>query len=776
MIKRMIGILLCVCLMAAAAPSVLQGRAEGESAGLIDAVIMAEDEDGTGGEESGAAAGATAGGPVDVLEGCEIVNKTETLELYYNRETDNIAVLDVRNGYIWTSAVNPNICPDLPTGQVLRRNMNSLFRVSYSDIVEDKGRVFRYFAKHEDIEVTVAPSISGGALRIDYHVVTAAIKFTVLFSIEGDSLNVTVPYDSIVEEGDFLLVKLQLLPYFGMVSDSKPGYVFYPDGSGALYRFDANGLRDAGRGETVLPVYGSPYAVDALDLTTENDYFKRYNNGMEQVNLPVFGLKSGDVGYLAIITQGDTDAGIYVNPSSTVFNANRASCEFVYRNLYTRAQVKWEQASYIGPKETSVKLDKRLNGGDRSLRYCFLDGDEAGYSGMAVRYREYLIETGVLQKREPGGVPFYLDFLMGVRQPTILFDRRIKMTTFAQAREILEYYRDAGVTGLTAGLQGWTGSGYGISGTDMSAASWLGGTSGLKALTNFAAGAGYGVALQANLIRANAKSKGFWQRRDSALLGNGLIAQEWDLFGNFPEMNYLMNPARAAGRFINFTRNAGGVGAEWLVFEDLGEFIYRDYLKSNPFDRGETADKWSEYLESALDRGFSAAVTGGNAYILASAERLMDVPIKSSGLFLESEAVPFYTMVLHGYIPYAANAGNTFNDIARQKLEWVETGCAPYFMLTYETNDKLINTDYNRFFSTYYEDWIGYSVAVWEEFNGRLSGVYGRAMVAHERLPGGLTMVTYDNGARVYINYTADDIKTESGETAPAMDYIVVKG
>ena len=38
--------------------------------------------------------------------------------------------------------------------------------------------------------------------------------------------------------------------------------------------------------------------------------------------------------------------------------------------------------------------------GDREIRYTFLRGDKADYSGMACAYRDYLLDSGKMVRKE----------------------------------------------------------------------------------------------------------------------------------------------------------------------------------------------------------------------------------------------------------------------------------------------------------------------------------------------------------------------------------------
>ena len=54
-----------------------------------------------------------------------------------------------------------------------------------------------------------------------------------------DGIDVKIPSNEIIENGDFLVSDILVYPYFGSVKEDKiPGYIFVPDGVGALIRYN----------------------------------------------------------------------------------------------------------------------------------------------------------------------------------------------------------------------------------------------------------------------------------------------------------------------------------------------------------------------------------------------------------------------------------------------------------------------------------------------------------------------------------------------------------
>ena len=72
-----------------------------------------------------------------------------------------------------------------------------------------------------------------------------------------------------------------------------------------------------------------------------------------------------------------------------------------------------------------------------------------------------------------------------------------------------------------------------------------------------------------------------------------------------------------------------------------GQDVYKRQLQS-----------YVEGLALAREQLGKIAVTGGSSYVLPYASRLSDIPDKDSRYFVNDESVPFFQMVVHGYIDY----------------------------------------------------------------------------------------------------------------------------
>ena len=166
------------------------------------------------------------------------------------------------------------------------------------------------------------------------------------------------------------------------------------------------------------------------------------------------------------------------------------------------------------------------------------------------------------------------------------------------------------------------------------------------------------------------------------------------------------------------------------------------------------------------------SVQGGNLYALSSVEQLYDIPMTSSMQQMTDETIPWYSMIIYGSIPYTTVAGNQAGDLGLLCLQWVEYGAMPYFELTENSSTALIDTTYNKLFSSQYEKWGKRIFEVYKDMSARLKDITGHAMVRHERVTQELVAITYENGYRVIINYGDSDAELY-GKLVPARDYVV---
>jgi hypothetical protein len=168
------------------------------------------------------------------------------------------------------------------------------------------------------------------------------------------------------------------------------------------------------------------------------------------------------------------------------------------------------------------------------------------------------------------------------------------------------------------------------------------------------------------------------------------------------------------------------------------------------------------------------AVNGGNTYILGHVQDARQVSVDSSHWQFEDRPIPFYEMVVHGFLTYTGTYANLRSDPQFEYLREIEYGAVPSFNLTY-----LPTSDLNRAIFTYknwsstWTDWLDALVREYQEVNVQLGGTFDQFMVDNRELAPNVFQTTYGDGTKVIVNYSNE--RYGNGTVAvDALSYAVV--
>lgn len=194
---------------------------------------------------------------------------------------------------------------------------------------------------------------------------------TVNVSLEENSLAVEVPDSSIIEESkDSYIGTVSLFPLMGYsYLDDKEGYMFIPDGNGALiYLDDKDGRYTTGFSQMI---YGSD--IGFSDSYTETLMWGMYDTvkDTQHVLAPVFGMMhtSDKLGYLAVVEEGEERASIEAHPNGVMVNYNRCFAKFLLRRTYVQPLNNSNSGTMI-----NVETDRTHS--DLKVRYLLLAGEK----------------------------------------------------------------------------------------------------------------------------------------------------------------------------------------------------------------------------------------------------------------------------------------------------------------------------------------------------------------------------------------------------------------
>ena len=676
-----------------------------------------------------------------------LVAENDRLSLYLTDDLCGFEVLDHETGMTWSSSMNDPAFDGKLAG-LNEKKASSLLTVNVTNLEKGAGSITNAVLRNDKaLEASYTP-IEGGA-RIHYDLVTTQIAVDVEVVLDGDTVLVRVPYEGLSAYGDFSIVSIDLMPFLCSGSDNAEGFLFYPDGCGAVLDFqdDAHFRENT----QLFTVYGNLEKLPGL-----LDFFDQEE---PTVMMPVYGVSIGGQGMLAVIEEGAETARISVNSSSKILALNYVFANLLYRRGFDDLRVTTRQIK---------TYDKKAMETDYALRLLFLPDGQSSYSDMAVAYRTYLLEKQGLERRM-GDEGVVIDLFMSAPEDGLLFDVQRTVTTLEQAGEMLDNLQAAGVDRALISLKGWAKGGYGSTPDRLPVEGAVGSNRELTALMDKAEAMGITLTLTANLLEADRDSGGYSRRNDVTYLSNYAILTDAD------EELFVLSPDVIYRKFTELRTAAEKLGVNGLRLERLGQFVGYNYNSGRACSSAECLSYYRRLLTEAREAFGHVSVEGGAVWAAPLVDLMTDVPCEDSGFQFTTRSVPFYQMVMHGVRDYTGTPGNLTSDLQREALRWVEMGYLPYFELTWGSTEALMYTSYQSLFTAQYTAWLDEVVKLETAYTeGDLAQLRDALMLRHERIGTELVRVTYDNGCVVGVNYGETDAQLD-GRTIPAMDYAVWK-
>lgn len=587
---------------------------------------------------------------------------------------------------------------------------------------------------------------------------------TVDITLEGEDLVVNIPDDYIVEEkADTFIGTVSVFPFMGYsFLDDREGYMLIPDGNGALINLDNK------EGRYVTGYSQMIYGADAgfRDSTTKEYLNLGFDIDMSRdankVLAPIFGMAHTDekTGYLAVVEDGYQRASIEAHPNGVMVNYNRCFAKFLLRDVYNQP---------LNNSESGRNIDRTEE--DRThinmkVRYMLLLGDNANYSAMAVKYRNYLLDNGMITKKDTA-YNTRVDFLGTDREEFLFGTRAVTVTRVSDIEKMYGELKGKGVQSLLTVYKGWQKGGlYNVPITKYKADSHIGGTSKLTDLIKEADGYNYHLYLYNDALRLNPDTSRMTFDMIKQINKRTFKEEEWaEVYKTF----YYLTPNKTVSDLDKFVSSYTSDGVSNLAVGGISNTLYSYSYKSRYYSKLDTQDKYSKLLKS-IDDKTNLLLEEPVSYLWNNTDAFLDMPLGSSDYMYVDEEVPFMSMVLKGIIPMYSDYVNFEANKQEFLLQMVEAGVYPSFYLTYENSSKLLYTNSSNLFSTEYDTYKD-TVAQYDKDLRKVSEVTANALiVSNEKLDNGVTVVTYDNGAKVYVNYS-EEAQTVGNVTVDAMSY-----
>lgn len=703
---------------------------------------------------------ALSDGAVDTsreLDGHHLVAANDSYELYLYEPALSIIVKNTKTGAVMESTVRD----EERLGSVNETWKGFLQSGIVVELQEETNTMQRKLGiEGSGAQVSVEMIPGGFRAKLDYPTQELGFEAEVKLYDDG-SITACIPESSIYENADNKKIgNIYVFPLLGSSRlGEKEGYMFVPDGNGALiYLDDKDGRFDSGY---VQKVYGSDIGVgESYVLSLLWDSYETHNDA-EMILAPVYGMVHTDdeMGYLAIIESGDEEASIYATPNGAYSDYNWITAAF--RKCTT----------YIQPTSNSggsvTKVTDRIKY-DINVRYMFVDGADANYTGLAKRYRDYLIEKDELVKVEDD-FKVRLDFLGLDVENWMLWKKDAPVTTVDNIREIYTDLESEGVTDILSIYKGWQDGGiFDLPVTSYDVDSSIGGARELSKLMDECEGKNIDFYLFTDGVRANTETGN--TTFDTVKKMDKRLYTE-DTYQNVYREFVYWTPQKSLQNLQLLQKNFVKKGVNKIALSEIGNTMFTytmgDTMQTRLVSKylyGEALRQISENMDLMLE----APVQCYWQY----AKAIVDMPIADSDYIYTDQSVPFLSIALKGILPMYGDYVNFEANEREYFLKLVETGIYPSFYLTYENPSELIYTNSSDVYTAQYSVYRDQILNYYDELSEVSEHTKGSMIVNHEITDTGVTIVTYDNGVKLYINYDETEHKAED-VTVPALSYVI---
>ena len=397
----------------------------------------------------------------------EIMRSTVKVDYYVNNvsktmygyadcvEREGLTVSEIENGVRMEFHIQSDDVSftDLPS-KLSDKRFQQFFVNHEALTATDKKRITRYFTQGEggiwvrgEETDTMLRALSDITRRVGYtdadlkqdneengipYTPSRRIYFTIPvdYILQNDSLIVDIPLAEMEYNKEYPPVYLYINELLLQSRGEKDGYLFVPDGSGALVDFSSG---ETDTGSHSMQLYGNDKVIS------------NHESDLKEIKtvMPVYGISSGDGSALAILEDGDALARITAQKAGTLNSYNSVSAGY-------RLVASSFAAIGDGSIMSQVPVYQRaIYQGSLRTRYVLFN-KTATYAQMADCYRKYIMEQQKLtNKGLEDNAELFLELTGAIRKTEsalgFQYEGSEKLTTYKQAAEILDLFEKEGI-------------------------------------------------------------------------------------------------------------------------------------------------------------------------------------------------------------------------------------------------------------------------------------------------------------------------------------------
>lgn len=692
-----------------------------------------------------------------VESGYEFITENDTFTLYANKQNGQFYIEDKKTETKWYS--NPAVRQEDTTSAVFKMEQSSLLLINSYDETADILSKSNSEAMSVRKNGAAFKKIDNG-FEIRYNFSALDIEIPVRIILNESGFNASVPVNDIKENST--LFGLSLLPYFGAGYPDEDGYILLPDGSGSLMYF--NNQRQSAADYRV-PIYGRDALSSAVTKPQDT-----YN-----ANMPVFGIKNSDGIAFAIIESGAAQAAVNAVPNNKTTPYAICYADFALRGTDTvvLGETTGSAQSYLMYQTDAITID------GINIRYNLVADQAADYNTMAQIYREYLVDKCELEYQKNEKQPICLEFYSAVKKKKsflgIPFTTTQNLSEISEISDVLDSLNEENISAVHVILQRWTKQQLAKKAdSKLSFIGSIGSKKDIKQLisqTEESGGelypavtfqevskSGSGVSVYSDTIRniSNMPAGSYTFKRNTLIKDNSVSKK---YFLSVEAQNELLSKIVSAAQKYNINN---------LFLGALN--IYTDYGKTT-VSRSESMNNLSSLIKKTAEQK-SLMIENPPDYAFKGADFALNVPMTSNGYTATDESIPFYQLAVSGLFAYSGEPINLAGNVNGTLLKSLETGSALHYTFITKDNNLVDGTDLDWLYSADFDKWKDNLTEYYKITEKLFNASEGGRIIHHTQLNRGIACTTYENGAKVYVNYTNSDYDAE-GKQIPANGYLI---
>ena len=693
-----------------------------------------------------------------------VAAQNDKYELKWDSDTCLVSLVCKENGKVYSS-----IPADLSEDSEFGDSSDSILKMK-SPITVDCVRSETYEIKTgygadclENGDFSVSMIENG--IRVTYIFDELKVSVPVKYLLFEDGMKIEIEPSKIAEDGkDYFLHTVAVAPFLCYsVNMTENSYLFYPSGSGAVINMDSE--RDVSVNYT-SEIYGRDRMSDIPTWCDETN--------TADVKMPVFGSVRGDDGMFAIIDTASESGSICVD----AYNKNIG-----YSSVYPEFAIRGETSvsnRFLSSSVNSIKYSDYYSLTPISVLYYPLNGENASYNGMADIYRDYLVNAGMEEKENDNALSLKIlggamidDSTLGI--PT---RKMFATATLGDAKNIVADLTKTLGDKINVDLLGYgkTGLEIGEICGGFTVSGDLGGKKGIKSVYAAMTEAGNDVFFDMDPVSIAKSGKGF---STSDVAVSTTRQRAGDNAYNLSTKNkskflcYYISRSLLSETVEKSIKTLKNFGVKGIALDAMAQYSYSDYGDQKYYSKGRMGKDVSSAIKNYRKNGVSVLSNAANIYAAVESDLITDVPVYSSRMDFFSEEIPFYQMIIHGFVPMYSPSVNLSNNGREIILKCAESGIGISYTVIKNFTGEL-RKEVNCYENSCYDD---LKPAIAEDYS-RIKDLYDKVknekIVNHTIADYGLHKTTFSNGISVYTNFSDKKYETAIG-TVEAYSFVFGK-